>query len=260
MNQEYSGSGDPAKSLELLWRRRPQPSRGPKPALTVEGIVEAALRIADAEGIGGMSMRRVADELGAGAMTLYRYFPGKAELLDVMLDTVYGELPRREVDGDWRAKLDEVARENRELYLRHPWMLQVAISRPPLGPNVMAKYEYELAAIEGIGLTDIEMDDTIALVNGYVHGAVRTAVEARQVIQRSGMTDKEWWLAHVPHLDQIGDTKNYPLASRVGTAVGNEFDAPYDSDHAFEYGLERLLDGVSALVAKRSGPKPSIQL
>ena len=255
MNQEYSGSGDPAKSLELLWRRRPQPTRGPKPALTVERIVEAAVGIADAEGIAGMSMRRVADELGAGAMTLYRYFPGKAELLDVMLDTVYGELPRRDVDGDWRARLDEVARENRELYLRHPWLLQVAISRPPLGPHVMAKYEYELAAVEGIGLTDIEMDDTVALVNGYVHGAVRTAVEARQVIQRSGMTDKEWWLAHVPHLDQIGDTKNFPLASRVGTAVGNEFDAPYDSDHAFEYGLERLLDGVSALVEKRSGPE-----
>ncbi|TCO28361.1 TetR family transcriptional regulator [Kribbella steppae] len=255
MNQEYSGSGDPARSLELLWRRRPQPTRGPKPALTVERIVEAAVGIADAEGIAGMSMRRVADELGAGAMTLYRYFPGKAELLDVMLDTVYGELPRRDLDGDWRARLDEVARENRELYLRHPWLLQVAISRPPLGPHVMAKYEYELAAVEGIGLTDIEMDDTVALVNGYVHGAVRTAVEARQVIQRSGMTDKEWWLAHVPHLDQIGDTKNFPLASRVGTAVGNEFDAPYDSDHAFEYGLERLLDGVSALVEKRSRPK-----
>ncbi|MEV5961306.1 TetR/AcrR family transcriptional regulator [Kribbella sp. NPDC051952] len=255
MNQEYSGSGDPARSLELLWRRRPQPTRGPKPALTVDQIVEAALRVADTEGLTAMSIRRVAEEVGSGAMTLYRYFPGKGELLDVMLDTVYGELPRRDVDGDWRARLDEVARENRELYLRHPWMLHVAVSRPPLGPNVMAKYEYELAAIEGIGLTDIEMDDTVALVNGYVHGAVRTAVEARQVIQRSGITDKEWWLAHVPHLDQIGDTKKFPLASRVGTAVGNEFDAPYDSDHAFEYGLERLLDGVSALVEIRSAPQ-----
>ncbi len=97
-----------------------------------------------------MSMRRVADELGVGAMTLYRYVPGKAELLDVMmLDTVYGELPRREVDGDWRAKLDEVARENRELYLRHPWLLQVATSRPPLGPHLMAKYEYELSVGRG---------------------------------------------------------------------------------------------------------------
>jgi AcrR family transcriptional regulator len=251
MNTEYSGSGDPARSLELLWRMRREPTRGPKPALTVERIVAAALRIADAEGLGAMSMRRVADELGAGAMTLYRYVPGKGELLDVMLDTVYGEMPRREVDGDWRAKLDEVARENRELYLRHPWMLQVAVSRPPLGPHLMAKYEYELAAIEGIGLTDLEMDATIALVNGYVHAAVRTAVEARQVIQRSGMTDKEWWLAHVPHLDQIADTKKFPLAARVGTAVGNEYDAPYDSEQAFEFGLARLLDGVAALLSER---------
>lgn len=251
MNQDYSGSGDPAKSLELLWRRRPQPTRGPKPALSVERIVAAALTVADAAGLGAMSMRRVADELGVGAMTLYRYFPGKGELLDVMLDSVYGELPRQVVPGDWRARLDEVARENRELYLQHPWLLQVATSRPPLGPNVMAKYEWELTAIEGIGLSDVEMDATVALVNGYVHGAVRTAVEARQVIQRSGMTDKEWWLAHVPHLDQISDLEKFPLSARVGTAVGNEFDAPYDSEHAFEYGLERLLDGVSALVAQR---------
>ncbi len=251
MNSEYSGSGDPAKSLELLWRMRREPTRGPKPALTVERIVVVALRIADAEGIAAMSMRRVADELGVGAMTLYRYFPGKGELFDVMLDTVYGEMPRREVDGDWRAKLDEVARENRELYLRHPWMLQVAVSRPPLGPHLMAKYEYELSAIEGIGLTDLEMDATIALVNGYVHGAVRTAVEARQVIQRSGISDKEWWLAHEPLLDKIGDAKKFPLATRVGTAVGNEFDAPYDSDHAFEFGLARLLDGVAALLSER---------
>jgi len=258
MNQEYSGSGDPAKSLELLWRRRPQPTRGPKPALTVDQIVTTAVGVADAEGLSAMSMRRVADELSVGAMTLYRYFPGKGELLDVMLDTVYGELPRHDVPGEWRAKLDEVARENRDLYLRHPWLLQVATSRPPLGPNVMAKYEWELAAVEGIGLTDVEMDATVALVNGYVLGAVRTAVEARQVIQRSGMTDKEWWLAHVPHLDQISDLQKFPLANRVGTAVGNEFDAPYDSNHAFEYGLARVLDGVSALVANRSAPQEEI--
>jgi AcrR family transcriptional regulator len=260
MNQEYSGSGDPAKSLELLWRRpaHPQRTRGPKPALSVDQIVTAALKIADAEGLAAMSMRRVADELGVGAMTLYRYFPGKGELLDVMLDTVYGELPRHVVSGEWRARLDEVARENRELYLRHPWLLQVATSRPPLGPNVMAKYEWELTTVDGIGLTDIEMDSTVALVNGYVHGAVRTAVEARQVIQRSGLTDKEWWLAHVPHLDQIGDLEKFPLSARVGTAVGSEFDAPYDSEHAFEYGLERLLDGISALVANRAAPEAQI--
>ena len=251
MNQEYSGSGDPAKSLELLWGLQSRPTRGPKPALTIDRIVEAALRIADAEGLAAMSIRRVADELGVGAMTLYRYVPGKGELIDVMLDTVYGEMPRCEVDGDWRAKLDEIGRENRELYLRHPWMLQVATSRPPLGPHLMAKYEYELTAVEGIGLTDVEMDAAVALVNGYVHGAVRSAVEATQVIQRSGITDKEWWLAHEPLLDKIGDAKKFPLASRVGTTVGQEFDAAYDSEHGFEFGLARVLDGIAALLADR---------
>ncbi|GAA1568927.1 TetR/AcrR family transcriptional regulator [Kribbella sancticallisti] len=251
MNQEYSGGGDPAKSLELLWGLQSKPTRGPKPALTVPRIVETALRVADAEGLAAMSIRRVADELGVGAMTLYRYVPGKNELIDVMLDTVYGELPLREVEGDWRARLDEVARENRKLYLAHPWLLQVATSRPPLGPNLMAKYEWELRAVEGIGLTDVEMDAAVALVNGYVHGAVRSAVEAATVIQRTGITDKQWWEAHEPLLDKIGDTKRFPLASRVGTTVGIEFDAPYDSEHGFEFGLARVLDGIATLLDGR---------
>ncbi|MEU0091061.1 TetR/AcrR family transcriptional regulator [Kribbella sp. NPDC006257] len=251
MNTEYSGSGDPKKSLELLWGLQARPTRGPKPALTVEQVVATAVRIADAEGLAAMSVRRVADELGVGAMTLYRYVPGKAELLDVMLDTVYGELPRGVVKGDWRAKLDEVARENRQLYLNHPWLLQVAVSRPPLGPHVMAKYEYELSAIEGIGLDDVEMDAAVALVNGYVHGAVRSAVEARQVILRSGITDKEWWLAHEPLLEKIADAQKFPLASRVGTTVGQAFDAPYDSEHGFEFGLARVLDGIATLLKDR---------
>ncbi len=251
MNQEYSGGGDPAKSLELLWGLQARPTRGPKPALTVERIVDAATRIADAEGLAAMSMRRVADELSVGAMTLYRYVPGKGELLDVMLDSAYAELPLRQAPGGWRKKLDEVARENRELYLRHPWMLYVATSRPPLGPGVMAKYEWELEAVEGIGLTDVEMDAAIALVNGYVHGAVRSAIEAMQVIQSSGITDREWWEAHEPLLEKIGDAQKFPIASRVGTTVGQEFEAPYDSGHSFEFGLARVLDGIAALLADR---------
>jgi len=95
------------------------------------------------------------------------------------------------------------------------------------------------------------MDAAVALVNGYVHGAVRSAVEASQVIQRSGITDQEWWYAHEPLLDKIGDTKNFPLASRVGTAVGQEFGAPYDTDHGFEFGLARVLDGIATLLGNR---------
>jgi hypothetical protein len=115
----------------------------------------------------------------------------------------------------------------------------------------MAKYEYELEAVEGIGLTDIEMDAAVALVNGYVYGAVRSAVDAQQVITASGISDKEWWLAHEPLLDRISDVRKYPLASRVGTTVGQKFEAAYDADHAFEFGLARVLDGIAALLADR---------
>ena len=77
------------------------------------------------------------------------------------------------------------------------------------------------------------------------------AVEARQVIQRSGITDQEWWYAHEPLLDKIGDAKKFPLASRVGTTVGQEFGAAYDSEHGFEFGLARVLDGIAALLADK---------
>ena len=251
MTTEYSGSGDPARTLELLWGVQTPPKRGPKPALTVPGVVRAAVDIADAEGLAAMSIRRVAEHLGVGAMSLYRYVPGKAELLDLMLDTVYGEMARPPLTGDWRSGLEVVARENRALYLRHPWLLQVATSRPPLGPNVMAKYEYELSVLEGIGLSDIDMDAAVGLVNGYVHGAVRGAIEADQAQERSGLSYAEWWREQEPILSKIPELADFPIANRVGSAVGAEFNAPYDPDYSFEFGLGRVLDGIEALLADR---------
>ncbi|TDC28541.1 TetR/AcrR family transcriptional regulator, partial [Micromonospora sp. KC213] len=192
MNVEYSGTGDPARSLALLWRTRDKPSRRGA-ELTVDRIVRAAIDVADTEGLAALSMRRVAERLHVGTMSLYTHVPGKGELLDAMLDTVYGETARPEdVPDDWRTRLELIAHENRALYLRHPWLLQVATTRPPLGPNVTAKYEYELRAVDGVGLTDLEMDAVITLLDGYVHGAARHAVEAAQATQRTGLTDQQW--------------------------------------------------------------------
>ncbi len=252
MTTEYSGSGDPARSLALLWRAREQPSRG-KAGLSVDQIVDAAIEVADIEGLAALSMRRVAERLGVGTMSLYTHVPGKAELLDVMLDTVYGETARPEgVAGGWRARLEQIARENWALYHRHPWMLHVATGRPPLGPNVTAKYDYELRAVDGIGLTDVEMDSVISLISGHVQSAARGAVEASQVEQRTGMTDEQWWWAHAPLLAKIVDTSRYPTATRVGTAAGVAHGAAYNPEHAFEFGLQRVLDGIDALIQARS--------
>ncbi|HEX7744797.1 MAG TPA: TetR/AcrR family transcriptional regulator [Micromonosporaceae bacterium] len=254
MTTEFSGAGDPARSMALLWRTSERVSRKGRPELNVDRIVRAAIEVADAEGLGALSMRRVAEALGVGTMSLYTYVPGKAELIDVMLDTVYGEPARPlEVPGGWRARLELVARENWALYRRHPWLLQVAAtSRPPLGPNLIARYDYELRAVDGVGLTDVEMDSVVTLIGGFVHGAARGAVEAGQVARQTGVSDEQWWYATAPYLERVLDARRVPVAARVGAAAGQWHGGAYDPDHAFEFGLQRVLDGVEALVRRRA--------
>jgi AcrR family transcriptional regulator len=254
MPTEYSGRGDPVRSIELLWGTRGPRTRGPKPGLTVDRIVAAAIELADAEGLERLSMRRVAERLGAGTMSLYRYVPGKAELLDVMVDRVNAETERTDdVDGGWRGRLELVARENRRLFERHPWLLQVYPGRPPLGPGIIAKYDHELRAIDGIGLSDVEMDSVLTLVLGYVQGAAATIVETAQAPARTGQTDDEWWTALAPSLEKVFEPERYPVAARVGTAATRHYRGAFDAEHAFEFGLARVLDGVEAFVDHQSG-------
>ena len=254
MTTEYTGAGDPTRSMELLWSARPaQPRRGPRPKLTVDRIVRVAIALADAAGLEALSMRRLADELDVPVMTLYTYVPGKAELVDVMLDTVAGETPRPPFTG-WRAALEAVARENWALVHRHPWMLHVAAYRPPLGPNIIAKYDYELSTVDGIGLSDVEIDAVITMVLGYVQGAARGSVEASQAEQRTGISDADWWAANAPLLERVLDPARYPTATRVGAAAGEEHAAAYAPEHNFEFGLARMLDGIEVLVRSRPGP------
>ena len=125
MATEFTGTGDPSRSMALLWRTPGVAARpGPKPSLDVARIVAAAVRLADAEGLAAVSMRRVAAEIGVGAMTLYNHVPGKGELVDLMLDSVLGELyPDEQVvtSGAWRTRLRTLAQANWDLFLRHPW-------------------------------------------------------------------------------------------------------------------------------------------
>lgn len=256
MTPEFTGGGDPARSVALLWRDREQrPARGRKPTLTVDAIVAAAVEMADEAGLGALSMRALAERLKVGTMSLYTHVPGKAELIDLMLDTVLRESARPDdLPDGWRARLELVARENLALIHRHPWMLEIVTFRPPMGPGVIAKYDLELRALEGIGLTDVEMDSVLTLVLGYVQSSARQALEATLVEQRTGLTDDEWWSAQAPLLDQVIDPDRFPVATRVGTAATEAYRGLWDPDHTFEFGLQRVLDGIDALVgARRAG-------
>lgn len=251
-DKHYGGRGDPVRSMELLWRDTTAPARargrGPKPGLTVERIVAAAMELADAEGLAALSMRRVAERLGVGTMSLYTYVPGKAELVDVMFDTALGELGDLDAPT-WRERLELIARANLALFRRHPWMLAVtANSRPPLGPNSIANYDRDLRAVDGIGLSDLEMDSVVTMIYVYVQGAANTAMEAASTEPATGVSDLDWWNTHAPLLEKVFDPTRYPTAARIGAKAGETYQSAYDPEHGFNFGLARLLDGIAALL------------
>ncbi|MFI6848856.1 TetR/AcrR family transcriptional regulator [Kitasatospora sp. NBC_00085] len=253
MASERSSAGDPARTLALLWgvSAEEKPGRrGPRQAKSPAEIAATAIALADAEGVDAVTMRRVAQELGVSPMALYTYVPGKAELLDLMLDTVYATMPRTAPAGEgWRARVTAVADDNRALYRAHPWVAGVSTSRPPLGPGVMAKYEYELRALEGTGLADVELDAALTHLLGFVQTCARMAVDERAAEQDSAMSDAQWWAANAELLARVLDPERFPVAARVGSAAGEAHGGAYSPDHAYAFGLARVLDGFAALIA-----------
>ncbi|PBC78190.1 TetR family transcriptional regulator [Streptomyces sp. TLI_235] len=250
MVTDRSSAGDPARTLALLWGGGGVPSgrRGPRQARTVPEIAAAAIGLADAEGVGAVTMRAVAQRLGLSPMALYTYVPGKAELLDLMLDTVYAAMPRRTpADGGWRARAAAVADDNAALYAAHPWVAEVATGRPPLGPGLMAKYEYELRALEGLGLGDVETDAALSFVLGFVQSCARAAADERAAEQESAMSDEQWWAGNADLLAKVFDPERFPTAARIGTAAGEAHGAASSAAHAYAFGLARVLDGLAAL-------------
>lgn len=254
---ENKGLGDPSRTIATLWGTRPTPRRGPKHTLTTAQVVTAAIEIADGDqDLAALSMRRVAEALDVGTMSLYTYIASRDELLEVMLDTVYAEAVHQlkaggSADG-WQDGLSRVAQVNWELSLQHPWVLQIFTGRPPLGPQSVAKYELELSPIEGIGLTDVEMDAVITLVHTHVEGVARQRVEADRTVRRTGLTDEQWWKIVEPVLSEVFDPSGFPIGSRVGNAAGQAHQSAHNPEHAYAFGLERLIAGVTVLIAERS--------
>ncbi|BAU83509.1 regulatory protein tetR [Streptomyces laurentii] len=261
MPTERTSAGDPAHTLRLLWRDASPDAaaptdrrRGPRRGLSIDAVVDSATALADAEGLDALTMRRVAKELGVVPMTLYTYVPGKAELLDLMLDAAYARMPRTDTAGQpWRRRVTAVAEENTALFARHPWAAAVSTTRPPLGPGQMAKYEHELSALDGLGLGDVEMDDCLTHLLTFVQACARAAADTRAAQQDSAMNDGQWWELNAPLLARVLDEKAYPTAVRVGAAAGAAHDSAHDPAHAYTFGLRRVLDAFAALIDGADG-------
>ncbi|MFG1790160.1 TetR/AcrR family transcriptional regulator C-terminal domain-containing protein [Nocardia sp. NPDC049149] len=249
--QDRSGAGDPVRTLELLWRVPASPSRGPKQRSSIDAVVDAAIAIADAAGIGALTMRAVATELGLTPMATYTYVPGKAELLDLMVDKVYGQMDRADLtDLPWRDRVAAIAAANRALLTRHPWLAYLPTTRPPLGPGLTAKYDHELRAFDGLGLDDVTIDAALTFVLGFVTSVARIAIDTERAASDSAMSDHQWWERAAPLLAQLFDAERFPLAARVGQAAGQAYDSAVSADHAYEFGLARVLDGLARLIGE----------
>jgi AcrR family transcriptional regulator len=232
----------------LIWMREEPHVR--RPAYTRERLAAAALAIADAEGFEAVSMRRVAQELGAGTMTLYHYVRSKDELITLMVDSVMGEVlvPEDELASEWRPALAQIAERTREAFSRHRWALdRFGDGRP--GPNGVRHFEQSLRAVSGLPLTNDVKFELIALVDDYVFGfALREAQEFDE--HRRGGFSPEMRAFFQRELDS-GD---YPLIREfLGPDAGAAVDRVAENlfrEGRFERGLNRLLDGIEAELAR----------
>ena len=216
---------DIAPRLSLLWSDRDRP-RGGRHDLSVTKIVSVATALADEEDLNAVSMRKVAHRLGIGTMSLYTYVPGRAELVDVMVDAIHARiaLAGHQTQHGWRRRLIECARDDFTAHLRHRWLLEVPGTRSAWGPGSVAKYDRELACLDGIGLSDAQMATVVSLVTGHVQTSAR-----RHLAEH---TDS--W----PPL-RMADRSQVPTACRVSASP---------DDDGFTFGLDRILDGVATLM------------
>lgn len=227
-------------SLEAAWGRRARPTKGPKPALSLERIVEAAVALAQAEGIGAVSMARVAGELGSSPMSLYRYVAAKDELLALMVDAALGPVPPPAPQEDWRAGLTRWAWGQHDAFRRHPWALHVP-SGPAVTPNLTAWLEDGLQSLAPTGLPETQKLSVLLLLSGYVRNEATLAATIGAT--EGGDIMPSWGRL----LARLTDPDDFPALHRaLGSEAFAQDDAP---DEEFVFGLERVLDGIDSLVS-----------
>ncbi len=257
-----------------IWSRPVRPPQSQRPSLAREQIVRAAIELADAEGLEAVTMRRLAQQLGAAAMSLYWHIPHKDDLLDLMLDTAFGEvelpeqeLPEQELPEqeqpalDWRADLRLFARHMRDVLRRHTWLPSLISSRPLPSPNRLRYVERLFAALAGLGLDFNTISGILTTVEAYVDGSAQHEVSPEEIRRRTGLAEAEWRATFAAYLQQILSSGQYPTVARL--IAGN---AGITADAPFEFGLECVLDGIAARIATRgdgssdiSSATPSVQ-
>lgn len=236
--------------VALMWRLRDGSRRGPKPSLTIDDITRAAIEIADAEGLAGVSMARVAERLGNSTMALYRHVKSKDELLVLMTDAAL-ERPEPLPEGvDWRTGLTFWAEGVLVAVRKHRWYSKLPISGPPAGPNNLAWFDAALGALKDTGLPEEAKIGVVMGLMTYVHGEIRLSLDLA-----AGFADNpDAFRRYGAILARVVDPRQLPALARVLDAGVFDSVAAFteESDEDFDFGLQLYLDGVAGFIDRMS--------
>jgi AcrR family transcriptional regulator len=236
---------DPADP-PLIWERIERAAQLPKTTLTHQQIADAAIELADAEGLDAVTMRKLAEKLGVATMALYRYVTGKEELYELMVDTASFDTPY-DIEGDadwyWRHGMHTYAKATRAAAFRHPWLMQASSQVVAMTPRHLASTEKALTVLGATGLDKSELMSVLRIVSSYVRGAVAMALSQRQLLRNHGMApDDDPRLIFRDHMVWALGSGRYPRLTEVVMSGGGI----RDLDAEFADGLDCLLDGIAA--------------
>jgi AcrR family transcriptional regulator len=231
-------------ALDVWFRSEPATRR---PRLTRDEITAAAIQVADTDGFGAVSMRRIADELGAGTMTLYHYVRTKDELLTLVNDAVMGEVVVPDdvaIPDDWRDALVMIAHRTRDTLLRHPWILDIT-DDPPVGPNSVRHFDQTLQAVAGLDIDLAAKFDVVSAIDEYVFGACLHERNNRDQHGERATEGRDM----VGYVGTLVRTGGYPQLAELAGTIG--LDALWDAvashmgdPERFDRNLRRLLTGI----------------
>lgn len=247
--------------LDLLWGRRERGRRGPRPGLSLDAIVEAAISLADAEGLDAVSMARVAEKLGFTTMSLYRYVTTKDELLQLMWNASALGAEQLVLEGQgWRPRLRKWAMVQRAMIDQHPWVTQMPVAAPPLAPNSLTFVERGLEALDETGLAGADKLRVIGLLSSYTlsearmaHDAARASAQARAQAASAGRAPSRAW-SFEALLRELVDEQTYPRLYQIAWSADLSGDPSDSAEQAeFLFGIDLILDGVQTLI-DRSQP------
>ena len=212
-------------------------------ALTRERILRAAIRLADRDGIESLSMRKLGHKLGVEAMSLYNHVRNKVDMLDGMVDVVFGEIDLPASGVDWRTAMRTRAISARQALLRHPWAIGLMESRATPGPATLRHHDAVLGSLRTAGFSLEMAAHAYSILDGYIYGFTLTEL----TLPFSNPEDVKKVAGNILQGFRGGE---YPYLAEM--AVDRAMKPGYNYGDEFEFGLDLILDGIKRVSSRRS--------